>query len=167
MYNIFGSLVITLSSVGAQTSQIDILSQRLLAAHNRERLQVGVSPLAWDHNLAASAAGHAAFLARRGILQHSSKVSRPGQSENLWMGTRAAYSPEQMIANWTAEKRYFRPGVFPLVSSTGNWLDVSHYTQMIWPRTSRVGCAVRSNGRIDFLVCRYSPKGNRDGQRVP
>jgi hypothetical protein len=40
-----------------------------------------------------------------------------------------------------AEKRYFRPGIFPDVSTTGNWYDVSHYTTMIWPTTERVGCA--------------------------
>jgi hypothetical protein len=83
------------------------------------------------------------------------------------MGTRGAFSPEQMIASWTAEKRLFRPGIFPAVSATGNWLDVSHFSTMIWSTTTRVGCAIRVGRSMDVLVCRYSPPGNIDGQRVP
>ena len=83
------------------------------------------------------------------------------------MGTRGAFTPEQMIASWAEERRMFRPGIFPAVSSTGNWLDVSHYTTMIWPTTTRVGCALYSSASWDFLICRYSPPGNIDGQRVP
>jgi hypothetical protein len=78
-----------------------------------------------------------------------------------------AYSPEQMIAQWAKERAWFRPGTFPSVSSTGNWADVSHYTQMIWRGTTNVGCAVHRNRRTDYLICRYSPPGNIDGQRVP
>jgi hypothetical protein len=38
---------------------------------------------------------------------------------------------------------------------------------MVWPTTTRIGCAVASNGRFDYLVCRYSPAGNIDGRPVP
>ena len=67
---------------------------------------------------------------------------------------------------WSAERRNFVPGVFPNVSRTGNWFHVSHYSQIIWPTTARVGCGL-SGGRFDVLVCRYSPAGNIDRQRVP
>ena len=148
--------------------QLDPLSARLLASHNRERALVGAPPLRWDPMLAASAAAYGPTLAALGRLEHSPKASRPGQSENLWMGIpRGRYSPEQMVGGWASEKAYFRPGVFPDVSSTGNWLDVSHYTQMIWRGTTSVGCALHTTRSYDFLICRYSPKGNRDGQRVP
>ena len=71
-----------------------------------------------------------------------------------------------MVGSWAAEKRLFRPGLFPGVSTTGNWLDVSHYTQMIWPTTTRVGCAVYRTRHWDYLICRYSPPGNIDGRRA-
>jgi hypothetical protein len=61
----------------------------------------------------------------------------------------------------------FVPGVFPAVSRTGNWIDVAHYTQIVWPTTTRVGCAIYSSRSWDFLICRYSPSGNIDGRRVP
>ena len=143
------------------------LAARLLAAHNRERASVGVPPLRWDAALAASAAAYGPTLAALGRLQHSPRDIRPGQSENLWMGTRGAFSPEQMVGSWAAERADFRPGTFPHVSRTGNWFDVSHYTQMIWPGTTSLGCAVHRNRRYDFLICRYAPRGNIDGRRVP
>ncbi len=151
----------------AQGAALDPLSARLLAAHNSERAAAGVPPLAWDPALVAAAASYAPALAAIGRLQHSPKESRPGQRENLWMGTAGAYGPEQMVSTWVAEKRYFRPGIFPAVSTTGNWLDVAHYTTMIWPTTTRVGCAIYRAGGWDYLVCRYSPPGNIDGRSVP
>lgn len=142
-------------------------ASRLLAAHNSERARMGVAPLRWDPSLAASAASYGPALARLGRLQHSPKAYRPGQRENLWMGTRGAFRPEQMVGNWIAEKAYFRAGgPFPHVSRTGNWSDVAHYTQVVWRGTTHVGCAIYPAGRWDYLICRYSPPGNVDGTRV-
>jgi hypothetical protein len=83
------------------------------------------------------------------------------------MGTSGAFGPEQMLQSWANERRMFRAGTFPNVSTTGNWADVGHYTQMIWRSTTSVGCGVQRGSRVDVLVCRYSPAGNRDGQAVP
>ena len=162
-----GITLVCPAAAGAQPVALDIVSARLLAAHNAERARVGVPPMQWDPVLAAAALSYGPVLARLGTLQHSPKETRPGQRENLWMGTHYAYLPQQMVAPWIAEKRYFRPGIFPAVSSTGNWLDVSHYTTMIWPTTTRVGCAIYRTPALDFLVCRYSPPGNIDGKPVP
>ena len=157
------------SNAGMQSARsvASDLSARLLAAHNRERAAVRVPPLQWDAQLATAAAAYAPRLAALGRLEHSPRSGRPGQSENLWMGSAGRFTPEQMVANWAEERRWFRPGIFPNVSTTGDWLDVSHYTQIIWPTTTRVGCALHRGRRADFLVCRYSPKGNQDGRRVP
>lgn len=138
-----------------------------LIAHNQERAAARVPPLAWDPGLAAASAAYARQLAVRGVLRHSNRQARAGQGENLWMGTRGAFSPRHMVTSWASEKRQFRPGVFPAVSRTGNWADVGHYTQMIWPTSTRLGCAVASSASADFLVCRYAPAGNVDGRRVP
>lgn len=143
------------------------VSARLLAIHNLERARVHAPPLQWDPYLAASAAAYGQVLARTGRLEHSPRASRPGQRENLWMGPRGIYSPEQMVGGWIAERAWFRPGMFPHVSRTGNWSDVAHYTQMIWRGTTRVGCAIQPAGRTEYLVCRYSPPGNVDGKYLP
>jgi hypothetical protein len=82
------------------------------------------------------------------------------------MGSRGVYSIETMVSGWASEKRFFAPGTFPNVSRSGNWEDVGHYTQMIWPTTQRVGCALASTPRTDYLVCRYAGAGNIDGHPV-
>jgi hypothetical protein len=99
----------------AQPPALDPVSNRLLAAHNQERAALGIAPLSWDPALAASAESYGPALAAIGRLQHSPRDARPGQRENLWMGTRGAFSPEQMVGNWSDEKRFFRPGIFPAV----------------------------------------------------
>jgi hypothetical protein len=143
------------------------ISGRLLAAHNAERAAVGAAPLAWDPALAASAAAYGPALVASGGLQHASAEVRAGQGENLWRGTRGAYSLERMVADWASEKSMFRPGIFPNVSTTGNWAQVAHYTQIIWPTTTRLGCAIHESARWDYLICRYWPQGNVNGSRVP
>jgi hypothetical protein len=143
------------------------LPARLLAAHNAVRSQLGERPLAWDPVLAQGAASYAAQLALSNSFQHSNRRARLGIGENLWMGTRGAFSYEAMVGGWSSEARYFMPGQFPSVSRSGNWADVGHYTQMIWPTTTHVGCALASNARSDYLVCRYSPAGNIDGRQLP
>ena len=138
---------------------------RLLAAHNRERARLRIPSLAWNARLAADAQRWADSLARRRAFQHAK--NRGGAGENLWTGTAGAYGPEEMIAGFIGEARDFRPGRFPNVSRTGNWADVGHYTQLIWPATREVGCALARNKQDDVLVCRYWPAGNMVGQQVP
>ncbi len=162
-----GRLVREERPVRAEAQDLSRLEARLLAVHNRERAQTGAAPLAWDPALARSAAAYGPALARLGKLAHSTPAARPGQGENLWMGTRGAYELEEMAGSWAAEKRLFRPGTFPDVVRRGKWPDVAHYTQMIWKGTTRLGCAVHSSDKWDFLICRYSPPGNVVGQRVP
>jgi uncharacterized protein YkwD len=139
---------------------------RMLAAHNVERARRGVPPLRWSPMLAAYAAIYARDLAQRGAFEHSADASRPGQGENLWEGTAGAWNSEQMIGDFIAERAAFRPGVFPQVAAQGDWSAVGHYTQVIWPTTREVGCAVARRGGLDWLVCRYAPAGNVYGSRV-
>ena len=140
---------------------------RILGAHNAERARMRMQPLVWDNALGTGAAVYAQQMALSGMFQHSNRQARRGVGENLWMGSHGAFSVEAMVGGWSSEKRYFMPGVFPNNSRTGNWEDVGHYTQMIWPTTTRVGCAIASTPRIDYLVCRYATAGNMDGRRVP
>jgi len=141
------------------------LAARLLAAHNRERALVGHAPLAWDPDLAASAASYGPTLASIHRLVHSPREGRPGQRENLAMAWHGTLTPEAFVDLWSREKMELRPGLFPAVSRTGQWEDVAHYTQMVWPTTTRVGCAIYA-ADWDYLICRYSPPGNIDGKPV-
>jgi hypothetical protein len=141
------------------------LPQLLLDRHNAVRRAAGVPPLVWDPQLATGAAAYAHTISQTGQLVHSPRASRPGIAENLWVGTAGAYAPDAGVASWVEERADYVDGIFPAVSRTGNWLDVSHYTQMIWRTTTHVGCGLVRSARWEALVCRYSPRGNRDGQR--
>jgi len=152
---------------GAGGSSAAMMTNRILQLHNAERARVGAPPVIWDPALASAAQAYAFRIAPLGRLVHSSKAERGRTGENLWMGTRGAFSVESMVGAWSAERRYFRPGVFPNNSTTGNWADVGHYTAMIWPTTTRIGCGVGAAGRNEVLVCRYGPGGNIDGRRIP
>ena len=138
---------------------------RLLAAQNRERALVGAPLLQWDPELAAHAASYGPVLAGLRRLVHSPREGRPGERENLAMAWHGTMSPEQLVNMWSREKLLLQPGLFPAVSRTGQWQDVAHYTQMVWPTTSRVGCAIYV-ADWDYLICRYSPPGNIDGKPV-
>ena len=151
---------------GSQSSFATQFPARVLAAHNAERAQARVPLLAWDNALGSQAAAYAQQMALTGRFEHSNRRLRPGTGENLWMGTHGAFPIEAMVGAWASEKRWFAPGIFPNVSRSGSWEDVGHYTQMIWPTTLRVGCALASTPRVDYLVCRYSGAGNIDGRRV-
>ncbi|MCA1653824.1 MAG: CAP domain-containing protein [Sphingomonadales bacterium] len=137
----------------------------MLAAHNRERWEQGVPALQWSEQLARSARRWANHLSATGSFYHSD--DEPGvapQGENLWAGTRGYYSPESMVGLWAAEKGVFRPGVFPMNSRTGDVEAVGHYTQLMWRRSTAVGCALAHGRDEDFLVCRYATAGNVIGQ---
>ena len=151
----------------ATSSGLDSVNYRILTAHNAARAEVGAPPLEWDPSLAVAAGSYGPALSRLGRLVHSPRAGRENQRENLWMGQQGRFHPEDMVSAWTDEKRLFFPGAFPNVSSTGNWVDVAHYTQMIWKTTTHVGCAIYRAGGWDYLICRYSPPGNRDGKAVP
>lgn len=162
-----GAEVRTVRPVGAGPQDLSNISERILAIHNRERSALGLPPLGWDAGLAAAAAAYGPQLAQLPALAHSPRETRQGQGENLWRGTAGAFSLGEIVGSWAEERRLFRPGTFPDVSTSGQWSDVAHYTQMIWPGTAQVGCAFHRAQRWDYLICRYSPPGNVTGQRVP
>lgn len=139
---------------------------QILRIHNEARADKLLPTLQWNADLAKAAEGWAKRLANEGRLRHSSWDEREGTGENLWMGTSGYYGPDSMIRAFIDERRDFRPGVFPKVSKTGRWSDVGHYTQIIWPSTQQVGCAVAKGKRMDVLVCRYWPAGNMAGSKV-
>ena len=143
-------------------SQADI--NEILNAHNRYRTEVGLSPLTWSASLATTAQEWADQLAATGTFNHSSRDQRNGAGENLAWNT--VPSLTGMVDQWGAEQANYIPGV-PLgqASTTGNFGDIGHYTQIVWRDTTTVGCGLAS-GSINgspvgtFLVCQYDPPGN-------
>jgi hypothetical protein len=142
-----------------------LLREAMLAGHNDARAALGLPPLVWNAALAADADRYADELARTGRFEHSPQPrGAPPQGENLWTGTRGAYSYREMVGHWVEERRFYRPLPVPESSASGRFGDVGHYTQIVWRATQEVGCALARNTRDDFLVCRYLPTGNIVGE---
>lgn len=139
--------------------------QRVLAAHNLERDEVGVPAMQWNAALAADAQQWADHLAQTGRFEHAPENRNSPEGENLWAGAKGYFSPEAMVSAWIREKRYFKPGTFPDNSTTGRVEDVGHFTQVAWRDSRQVGCAAAASGREDILVCRYAQAGNYVGEQ--
>ncbi len=141
-----------------------LLRATSLRLHNDARRAFGVTPVSWNAELAGAARGYAERMAATGTYEHDSTPGRRKlMGENLWRGSRGLFSYDVMVGVMIEEARLFHRGVFPDVSKTGQWHDVAHYTQIVWPTTTEVGCGLASNATYDYLVCRYSPTGNKDG----
>src|SRR5437764_1887642 len=151
MYRVFAAFAL-LTAATAASAQDQMqgatgeVAARILATHNEQRAAVGAPPLQWDATLAAHAASYGPVLASLRYLVHSPREGRPGERENLAMAWHGTMSPEQLVGMWSNERRLLEPGsyLFPGASRTGNWEDIAHYTQMVWPTTTHVGCAIYS-----------------------
>jgi len=152
---------------GQQKEQPQKFHDIMLETHNKERSLQGLQRLSWDDGLARDALVWAQKLAKESKFEHAFKeIGKKGQGENLWMGTADYFSQQAMVEMWLAEKRVTKSGTFPDVSTTGNWSEVGHYTQIIWPTTQKLGCALGRNQKDEFLVCRYWPAGNIIGTKL-
>jgi hypothetical protein len=139
----------------------------MLIAHNQARNEFGVQPLIWDKDLAEAAAAYAKRLAYGWPFSHDlQRGVRLRQGENLFKGTRGAFTLTAMAKFWVDERQWFQNGRFPHVVTDGPWQRVGHFTQIVWPTTQRVGCALASSADEDFLVCRYWPAGNQSGVAI-
>jgi Cysteine-rich secretory protein family len=152
-------LLASFTIASAQNSFVDTMLQ----VHNFYRAELKISPLQWDETLAASATEYAQFLAKSYKFEHSKKK---GIGENLWQGTTNYFSPSYMVHDWASEKKYFKNLPCPKFSTSGNWWDVGHYTQIIWSTTTKVGCGIASNKKNDILVCHYTEAGNIMGVKA-
>lgn len=160
------ALALSLCGLGSSSALAQDFGQArvmadVLMAHNQIRAAANVPPMTWNARLAEGAARWAEHLAQSGYMMHSQSK----EGENIWMGTSGAFSHALMVRDWANEGRFYRAGYFPNISSTGDWRDVGHFTQMVWRDTRQLGCAIASRDGWDVLVCRYNSPGNVVGKR--
>jgi pathogenesis-related protein 1 len=144
---------------GGMTASNELMNiEKILAAHNSLRKEVGVPPLEWSATLAATSQAWADNLMSKSrvgnlFLKHS------GAAENLLTGNWPSNPPEQRIlAGWgEKEKVNFNPETRKCYSGK----VCGHYTQVIWSKTTKVGCGVALNAGGEYiLICQYDPAGN-------
>ena len=149
----------------AQTNQN--LERNILDVHNAERAAVHVAPLTWDNSLADGAQTWANQVARTGQFKHDPVYTGytckgPCYGENIAGFFRDVSEPDGGQSKWIAEKSLYHGG--PVTDA--NLYDVGHYTQMVWQKSTKVGCATAppSVFAYSILVCRYDPPGNDPNQ---
>ncbi|KAI6678233.1 hypothetical protein NL676_039029 [Syzygium grande] len=129
-----------------------------VAAHNKARSRVGVGRIAWDQRVASYAMDYAKKLAkdcRR--LVHSGGP----YGENLaWASS--DLTGTKAVGMWVAEKPYYN---YKSNSCTPGKV-CGHYTQVVWRRSVRLGCArVKCATGGTLVTCNYDPRGNIVGQK--
>jgi len=136
----------------------------LLAAQNKYRTELGETVLVWSDKLAESAQAWAGQLANEvHAMKHSGAIAT-GENIATWPAGHASLT--RLVEIWGAEKQYFIDASFPDDSQTGDWRTVAHYSQLVWRKTTEVGCGLATGGGQDYLVCQYNPMGNFAGEKA-
>ena len=138
--------------------------------HNQARLAENATPplpqLTWDPALAVIAANWAAMCRDVdqpiGLIDHNPGRSATYSSyvgENIYGG---ASSAKAAVDLWMTEKPNYN-----LAANTCNGV-CGHYTQIVWRKTLKVGCAISRCPTLRFsdsIICNYGPGGNFNGER--
>ena len=156
-------------ATGASLTRAQV--DEVLRAHNVWRARARVPPIRWAEDLAAQAQARAAYLAGHGCdIVHGPLPADVG--ENLcWVGAvRAAghkdeldaVTPTWVIDKWGAESADYSPERDACAPNR----QCGHYTQIVWPTTTEVGCGMTVCPTLDQVwVCNYRPRGNVRGLR--
>ncbi|KAL2088788.1 hypothetical protein ACEWY4_015687 [Coilia grayii] len=153
--------------------------EEILKLHNK--LRGGVYPTAsnmefmvWDEQLERSAT----HWAQQCIWDHGPQDLLMSIGQNLAVHWGRYRSPAYHVQAWYDEVKDY---TYPYPHECNPWCPdrcsgpmCTHYTQLVWATTSRVGCAVHTCSRMNvwgeiwenavYLVCNYSPKGNWIGE---
>lgn len=151
----------------------------ILQLHNKLRGQVyptasNMEYMVWDDELERSAT----HWAEACQWEHGPKDLLMSIGQNLAVHWGRYRSPANHVQAWYDEVKDY---TYPYQHECNPWCPdrcsgpmCTHYTQLVWATTSRVGCAVHVCPRMNvwgeiwenavYLVCNYSPKGNWIGE---
>ena len=79
-------------------------------------------------------------MASNNSFQHSSTE----RAEIIWIGSTGTHSQSKMVEFWGSEQKICSDSI----SINGSWQDIC-------TRSTKVGCALATNGENDYLVCQY------------
>uniref|UniRef100_A0ABM5ETT4 Cysteine-rich secretory protein LCCL domain-containing 2 isoform X2 n=1 Tax=Pogona vitticeps TaxID=103695 RepID=A0ABM5ETT4_9SAUR len=153
--------------------------EEILMLHNKLRGQVYPSAsnmeyMRWDDELERSAESWA----HQCIWDHGPATLLMSIGQNLGVHWGRYRAPAFHVQSWYDEVKDY---TYPYPHECNPWCPercsgamCTHYTQIVWATTNKVGCAVNVCARMDvwgevwenaiYLVCNYSPKGNWIGE---
>jgi pathogenesis-related protein 1 len=115
-----------------------------------------VPPVTWSDEVATTAQEWTEHL-RDSMDCGLMHASGTGYGENLAGGTNV--DAARAVAMWASEeKNYSYSPEYAFETNTG------HYTQIVWRKTTHIGCGRATCGSRAVVACRYSPPGNFIGQ---
>ncbi|MCP2732480.1 CAP family protein [Symplocastrum sp. BBK-W-15] len=161
----------SLKALAQDATYITAFRNQSLTNHNTNRTKHRSPNLAANSTLDQGAQDWAKYLADSGKFEHSTSTQRNGAGENLYVyyttGTIGATAlADKGVSSWYNEVtkyNYSQPGFSP---------ETGHFTQLVWKSSTGLGCGVAQGKKVInstnfnayYVVCRYSPAGNVQGQ---
>ena len=133
----------------------------ITAAHNEVRRALGIADLSWSTEIAAYAQEWADYLvANYGNQAFCGMQHRTAGAygENLAAGG-GGLTAASVVNLWANEAQNYN---YSNNSCNG---VCGHYTQVIWSKTTELGCGMAQCAGGEVWVCNYNPPGNYSGQR--
>ncbi len=128
----------------------------IVAAHNEVRQPLGLPLLEWSESVAAYAQEWADYLKTQNCNMKHRTTHRYG--ENLAWGS--GLGPRQVVHLWAREGNYYDHNTHTCQAGK----ICGHYTQVIWKKTTTLGCGMARCGGTEIWVCNYNPPGNYRGR---
>ncbi|KAM7264314.1 hypothetical protein ACFE04_001997 [Oxalis oulophora] len=124
-----------------------------LREHNRARAEVGVRPLKWSEGLANASAS---------LIKDGCTFSNPtinGINYYIFQ-EKNKLQTKSAVGFWVSEKKFY--------NHANNSCMIGHhcrsYTQVVWRKSTEVGCATATCGKARLTACFYNPPGNVEGE---
>jgi pathogenesis-related protein 1 len=126
----------------------------MLAGHNKVRAELSLQPLTWDCGLANLAQDWA----NQSIYEHRDT----SYGENMFVSSESTSTVSSVLDRWLAEKANWNNAT----GTCSQGKTCTHYTQVVWKTTSKVGCGINRNATGKWkavLVCNYDPTSKSSG----
>ena len=156
------SINVSAQSTGSRLTQEE--ARIMVGLHNEARSEVGVGEIIWSNELAAYAQDWVDHLAKTECqLKHRPRSGpwKQKYGENGFVGSAGHHGVTDAAKSWKKEKDDY--GGKPLNQT--NWYASGHYTQMVWKKSTQIGCAKIECGGQIIIICNYNPPGNLMGEK--